>query len=237
MPSPSSSTSATSRTFTCLRVSTFGTGGVGTPGALNESCAPYVLSSIPGRFTVGPADSTILPAISDDSGFGGLDLPQAFTYFGTPMNRLGLSANGFVTLQSAALSSSSTSNDTTPSTSTPNGVLAVFWDDLVRGTGRHAMWREADRTIVSFENVAEYDFPRLTLAEMNLNFQVHLIDTGVIEFHYGTMTTSLPARANEVAGSSATAWLERQDGVIAVPFSVNQPRILPNSGVRFTPRP
>jgi|APLak6261679142_1056127.scaffolds.fasta_scaffold00023_56 hypothetical protein len=233
---------ATGATFACPRMVTFGpNGAIGTPGAANESCAPYVITQIPGGFIPAPAGSTILSSISGDDDYGNVTLPQAFTYFGAATTEMGLSTNGFITLGAGALSTSSATNATTPSSTTPNGTLAVFWDDLVRGTGKNAMWREADRTVVSWEGFYLYSFTYSASATNTVvNAQIHLLDTGVIEFHYGEISTTITAQSfnDQLSGNSATIWLERQDGNVAVPWAINQLNgIKPNSGLRFTPRP
>ncbi len=229
---------ATGQTFACPRTQTFGSAGsIGTPGAANESCAPYVITTIPGRFTPAPAGSEILGSLSSDDDYGTVTLPQPFTYFGTPTTNCQLSTNGFISLGAAALSSSTAFNDTTVSTSNPNGVVAIFWDDLVRGTtGKNAMWRESDRTIITWEGFYVYGNASTTA----VNVQVHLLDTGVLEFHYGDVSTTSATQSviDRTFGSSATVWLERQDGFIAVPWSIERLNgITPNSGLRFTPRP
>lgn len=228
---------ATGQTFACMRMTTFGpAGALGTPGAVNESCAPYVITSIPGGFTPAPAGSEILTSISSDDGNGDGTLPAPFTYFGTPYTAFSLSTNGFITL-GAPLTSSYLTNDTAVSTNQPNGVLAIFWDDLVRDTGKNAMWRQGDRTIISWEN---FRMIGTTSANTNINVQMHLLDNGIIEFHYGNLATTVTTQStiDRVFGNSATVWLERPDGVIAVPWKINQLNAFaPNSGLRFTPVP
>jgi hypothetical protein len=123
-----------------------------------------------------------------------------------------------------------TTNSTTPSTTLPNGTIAPFWDDLdlEDNSGTFNMWRATDRTIISWVNNAIWN-----VTATNISFQVHLIDNGVIEFHYGNMTGD----AARTSGSSATIWLESPDGTVVVPYSVNLANsIQPNTGIRFTPR-
>lgn len=229
--------SGTSTLCTRNRTVTFGSNGAfGTPGARNENCAPYEISVIPGNFQLSPTGSTIFTSLSSDDDYGASTLPVPFTYFGTAYTAFSLSTNGLMTLGSP-LTTSYSGNGTTIATTAPNGVLAVFWDDLERQAGRNAMWRMTDRTIVSWESYAIYN---TTSASTNINAQVHLLDTGVIEFHYGALATSLTDAAvlNSIAGGSATAWLENPSGTLAIPWSINTPgRIKPNSGLRFTPVP
>lgn len=230
---------ASGSTFTCARTATFGpNGALGTPGLKNESCAPYVMSSIAGAFRTAPAGTefTIGGTTTGDDAYVNTTLLAPFTYFGTAGTTVGISTNGFITL-SGTLSSSYLTNDSTPSTSTPNGVVAVFWDDLVRDTGKSAQWREADRTIISWEN---YRLVGQTAASSVINAQVHLLDNGTLEFHYGAISTTSTSQStiDRHFGNSATVWLERQDGAIAVPWSINTANgIAPNSGIRFTPVP
>ncbi len=111
--------------------------------------------------------------------------------------------------------------------------MAPFWDDLEIGpSGLLAVFRSQDRTIVSWENVRQAAFPG-TLFDV----QVHLIDTGAIEFHYGTMLGGSLWEQNLARGGSATVWLESPTGTFAVPWGVNAPVIAPRSGVRFVPAP
>ncbi len=228
---------ASGSTFACPRTATFGSAGaLGTPGVANEPCAPYAISSIPGNFVPAPPGSELTLTGSGDEGYGNLTLPVPFPYYATPTTSLGVSTNGFVNLGAAPLAAATFTNPTVPSTAAPNGTVAPFWDDLDRGAGKNALWRAADRTIISWEAVS---FFGQTATTSVLNFQVHLVDTGVIEFHYGDLSTTSTTSSviARHAGGEATTWLERQDGTIAVVRSVNQPTVLPRSGVRFTPIP
>ena len=232
---------ASGRTYACTRTETFGPlGSLGTPGTRNESCARYAITSIPGRFTPAPQGTEVLGDLDADDDFGDLTLPQPFTYFGTPTVDAKLCTNGFLTLGVATLPTATfnySSNDAAVATSNPNGVVAPFWDDLLRdSTGKNAMWRETDRTIISWEGYSHFDAQSST----RINMQVHLLDSGTIEFHYGDLSSSSLTQStiDLVTGSTATIWLEQQDGVAATVSSINRPNsVAPNSGIRFTPRP
>ena len=65
-----------------------------------------------------------------------------------------------------------------------------------------------------------------------------LFDTGVIEFHYGTMTSgNVTATGFRANGNTATIWLEQKSGAAALPIGINQPVIEPNTAYRFVPKP
>ena len=236
---PSSSVMvAAGSTFSCSRTATFGpAGALGTPGAANEKCAPYVLTSIAGGFLPAPTGSEILGTISPDDGHGTATLAVPFTYFGTPFTTFSLSTNGFITF-GGALTTTNDINDTVVARGEPDGVLAIFWDDLYRDTGaRNAMWRLTDRTIITWENWQLFNtFP----PGSTLNMQIHLLDNGAIEFHYGAIATNStdPNDIADMTGASATIWIERPDGAIAIPYAINRLNsVVPNSGLRFTPVP
>lgn len=215
---------------------TFGPhGAFGTPGQPNEPCAPYSIQRITGAYTpLGSAagDVELLATASDYSGFGDVTLPAPFTYFGQPYGSMSVSMTGFVTFGHALTRAFDATNDTLPEATAPNGVVAIFWDQIVRNTGGH-IWlrRGAGRTIVSWQ-----DFRIYATTGSQVNFQLHLLDTGVIEFHYGPFTAPTAAAELRVRGSSATVWLEPPEGGSAVSVGVNtEGTITQSSGIRFTP--
>lgn len=217
-----------SRAPLCTRgVRTFGPdGAIGTPGAENEACPPYVMSRIAGAYVelgTQTGDVELLSTVNSYRGFGDVQLPAPFTYFGQAFDTLSLSLSGFVTFGSPLLQAHEVMNDVRPDTTAPNGVVAPFWDRLIRNFSGH-VWlrRTTNRTIISWQ-----DFRAWGLSASNVNFQVHLFDSGVIEFHYGAMS---------ITGPSATVWLEAPSGGHAVSAGVNtEGTVASNSGIRFTP--
>lgn len=212
---------------------TFGNNGaIGTPGQPNEQCSPYRLDRIPGAFIdISAGGTDLLPSASDYTGIGNIPLPVPFTYYGQSFTSINLSMCGFFTFGTALTSAHDVTNDVLPNTTAPNGTVAIFWDQLVRNTNGHIyLRRDADRTIVSWQ-----DF-RIYATTSSFNFQVHLIDTGVIEFHYGTQTGSTAAAEIRMRGSSASVWLETPSGGSAVSAGVNtEGTVSMNSGIRFSP--
>ncbi len=231
----------------CAGTAAYGTNGqLGTPGAANTICTatlPYALSSIPGAFqsilATGTQVGSLSGSSSTDSATGTITLTRPVNLLGVTLTQLHVSSNGFVS--ALALSNSATANKSVPSASTtPVGVLAPYWDDLVgNSTNSKVMWQQFDPdntpasgdeyTIVSWENWKRYD----SSGTGSLDFQVKLYEaTGDVEFHYGTMTAS---NAGYASGSEATAWFEAPDGKSALAIVINQAGVIqPNSGYRFT---
>lgn len=216
---------------TCTRTMMFGgSGQTGTPGGANESCFDYALTAIPVEFE----DISGTPALTRtggtaDDGYINLTLPAPFTYFGAQKTAATMCTNGWVVLETT--SQTDYSNLSTPSaTADPKGLLAVFWDDLTTSgsTATMHMARVGNKTIFQWTEVST-----LSESASRLTFQVKLFDTGVVEYHYGTMSAPDADRAR---GSSATVWLEKSDGTVALPVSVNTTGLASDSAWRFTPR-
>lgn len=223
---------------TCTRTRTFGPNAAfGTPGAANEACSPYAVEQIPGGFVdISSTGTAILVGTDDYTAIGTYPLGMSFPYFGQNFTDFNISIVGFITFGPALTAAYNVTNDVTPSSSAPNGVVAAFWDRIVRNTGGKALiLRNPARTIISWQNFRIY-----ADSGSVMEFQLHLLPTGVIEVHYGALTTTATSQSNidRHSGSSATVWLERPDGLLAVPWSVNRlGGIQQNTGVRFTPAP
>lgn len=218
--------------FACPRALGFGPPTqIGTPGARNEECFPYVLTEIPVAFediTVG--NTGLVPGTSgwDDSGFDLLVPP--FPYFGQTFSTLRVVTNGWVSF--VPTTSTEYTNKTVPNTTAPFGTIAPFWEDL------------ADNVNVPTSNIYAARRPGVTIIEWyrveqlgdndDMTFEVKLFDNGVIEFHYATMLSG--SSSNWANGNGATRWIENPDGTQALAISVNQPTVRPDSAFRFTPR-
>lgn len=242
--SPAMLYAANVQALSCPGTAVYGTVGQrGTPGAANSKCFRYTLAALPngnfesliGTGTLISTDSSFDPGTPDtDEGLATLTLPQPVTFFGRTVTKLYVSTNGF--LSTEPLTDSYLTNDSTPSDD-PVASLAVFWDDLdidsLADAGIYMARKDPtpaagdEYTVISWEHYAQYG------TGQDLNFQVKLFDSGVIEYHYGTMSSGAPAQ-----GSSATVWLAEPTGKAALPVSVNSataPGIAANSGWRFSP--
>jgi len=235
---PDAAIDTSGNALTCTHTMTFGTlMQVGTPGAANETCFNYSVTSIPVSFFDISTTGTRVPHTSTDDNTKTVDLgSDPVTVFGMQASSLAICTNGWI--HPGSTTSTTYTNQTTPSTTSIIGTVAPFWDDLtISGGGVYYKRVAANEDpanpgahwIVQFQHVTHLG------AGDNLNFEVKFFDTGVIEYHYAAMSSG--SSSNYGTGSSATVWLERPDGSAALPININDGLIRPNTGYRFTPAP
>ncbi|MBL8949246.1 MAG: lamin tail domain-containing protein [Myxococcaceae bacterium] len=214
----------------------------GTPGVKNAAVA--AMQSIPVSYYDISGSGT--PMFT--SGNGGFDsnveefstASAPFPWAGTSVNTVTASTNGFVVLRSYT-ADVGTSNKSVPSTSQPTGgVLSIFWDDLDQNTvhpSSNAYYKRVapgeDAANPGGHWIVQWHHWERWLDSDDMNFQIKLFDTGVVEYHYATMTSG--SASNYANGNGATVWFENAAGNTALVIGVNQPVITPNMAVRFTP--
>lgn len=154
----------------------------------------------------------------------------SFPYYGTGRTAFKMSSNGFVTFNTAETSSGS-SNNTLPNTSTPNALVAPFWDDLdVDGMPNaqqdYLVDTANNRLIIQWTNVGRFSSATGSLGD--LTFQIHLYGDGTVEYHYGSLVDP---------GVSYTVGLENDGGTQGQLRIVNGSGVAVASGfgVRFSP--
>lgn len=87
----------------------------------DESGGPnYVWNDISGT-------GTLLTGLTDDSFVGPVNLGINFPFYANSYSQVYVSSNGFLSFGSG---NSSLSNQNIPSSTTPNDLIAWFWDDL-----------------------------------------------------------------------------------------------------------
>lgn len=128
------------------------------------------------------ATGTKLPSVSEvDNGLERLSLTQfEFPHYGRMYTEIWVSSNGYLSLKKEF---NDPSNEELPDPSFPDGLIAVFWDDLDTkesgNDGGTIFYQEyADRLIVQFEAVTQ-DSNAFTNT-----FQVVLHSDGTIEYFY-----------------------------------------------------
>ncbi len=213
----------------------------GTPGLRTAGCFPYRLEALPqGDFEPLFASGTKLNgtltnefAVTLSLGNGSLAAP--IRWGNRLYNTAYVGDNGFIVLrdlpsQSAFACTSSTScfvtNKTAVTSVEPARTIAPFWESLsgatpLAHTGIYTARRDPngapgtgdEYTIISWEG-----WRNSTTTSYDLNFQVKLFDNGNIEYHYGNMSGP---NQTLTRGTSATIWLEAEDGRSALVHNIN----------------
>ncbi len=97
-------------------------------------------------------------SLSDDSYSSSLPIGFTFEFYGVAKTNFYISSNGFISFDSG---SSDLSNDCPLGTSTPNNLIALYWDDMNPGNGgivRYETFGAAPNRylVVEFNNVPHY---------------------------------------------------------------------------------
>jgi hypothetical protein len=208
---------------------------LGSPGTL-KSCFGYAMQSIPVSFFDISAGGTTLFPSSTDEVVAAVTFSPPISYFGVNRASGTVSSNGWLVFKSTT--SSAGSNRTKPDTAATNaGTVAPFWDDLAARAGGGTYVRRiaagADPSNPIAHWIVQWTHFTFWTTTDDLNFQVKFFDNGVIEYHYATMTSG--SSSNYASGNGATVWLENTAGNTALVSSINQPKVVPNSALRFTP--
>ncbi len=147
----------------------------------------------------------------DDGWTDPIPMGMTFNFYGVDYTDIVISTNGWVSF--LAQTSSYLSNVAIPSTATPNGIIAVEWDDLDGGTVGHCYYyydSANDQFIVSWVNWPYY--PDATGPAHDL--QVILKSNGYIIAQYGNNAGAWQ--------TDITAGIENANGTIGTQVYYNQ---------------
>ncbi|MDP1828595.1 MAG: putative Ig domain-containing protein [Archangium sp.] len=156
---------------------------------------PIITTSQPYQSLTG---ATVLGySLGQDEGALPITLPFSFPYFGTNYTQVFPSINGFVTFGTGCTSGSSCySNQSFPSTSTPNAVIAGVWDDYEIGPTSQVRYvtGASEVTIEWFQIIPYFSSgPEVT-------FSIKLTAGGGIFIHHGPMLSTSASDFNFVTG-------------------------------------
>ena len=186
---------------------------------VNYTCqdAPFSWVDVTGVAPLAGADG--------DDAFSTLNIGFPITFFGQTYSTAYISSNGFLALGSSS-GATAPLNAAIPNTAAPNGLIAPFWDDLYPGASGsvHAAVSGAapNRTLyVEWFNVQHFVFPSPSGGAVT--FEAIVKENGDVRFQY--LDTSFEPAGNPAwnQGGSATAGVERADGVAGRQLSFNQP--------------
>lgn len=155
--------------------------------------------------------------LTDDSSAGPFSLPWPFPFYGTPQTQVWVGSNGLLTFGAG---SSSYANQALPDAADPDGLVALFWDDLNPASGGTVyVGSSGGRWVCQFHNVREYG------GAGTLRAQVVLEADGTILLHYDALAGGL-----DLAGE--TIGIENADGSIGLTASLDgSPAAYPAAGL------
>lgn len=157
-----------------------------------------VTTGIPNGFVDIAATGTAGP--TGDSGFSSsaITFPSGFTFqlYGTAKTGFKISTDGYITFNTA-LTSTTLTNTTLPSSGNPNDLIAALWDDLVVpttapvGQTDHQLYDPGtpgdptdDRYIIQWTDAYFYN-----TTTARATFQIQLFQNGNIEIYHNLLTT------------------------------------------------
>ena len=177
---------------------------------------------------------TTLGTNQDDDIFASRTLPtelSGFQLFGQPLPaQHRVSANGWISWDTAAVPSFGFLNTFLPQAGTPNGLIAPFWQDLYMLT----LCRKDDLlagTVTYQWTGRVYEAP----AAQAVQFQAILHANGVIDFVYGPQHMSSGAY-HDSDGNGATIGVEGATGSIAHLVSYDTAEVGPSTSRTLTPQ-
>lgn len=161
-----------------------------------QAYAPYTVRTTPAAFQelpiAGGSPVTTLSLSSNDDGWANSGLPFPVRFFDTMYSELAIGSNGYATFgpisdagnYSAANYASSLSNQALPSTSNPNQLIAIWWDDQYANSIKTQVLGAApQRTFI-----VQWDCFRYYSSSANWKAQLWLREgSSTIEVRYGTI--------------------------------------------------
>jgi len=194
------------------------TGGPDAYGYGFDDAVPYSWIPAAGVVVADNAENCQNPPGSPDFGFG------SFSYYGTSYTDLLVCPNGFVKF-TGATTSGLNANSQLPYTSIPNSdIVALSASGLnptLPGSGKIYFDEQAAASVVT------WDLVNITAA-LQVQFQIVLRDTGVIDVQYNSVT---PAYANVPSGIESPLG---DMGLMYTTYSL-PPRIANGTAVRYMP--
>ncbi|NDY56753.1 hypothetical protein G3N56_08345 [Desulfovibrio sulfodismutans] len=233
-------------------------GGIWTPVSVAESASLTVKASKTGYYTVtqgisgiviGPSpyvmssriyswvdDSSATTLFTNAQGYSSqVNLGFAFPFYGQTYTSMHVYSSGAISFTS---SGGNGYNTVIPSATSPNALVAVYWDDLAEETalGSRVSWQRIgtspnSRVVVTWRNVRHH-YESVTTAPAT--FQVILSErTGEITMQYANVTFSSSSFSK---GASATVGIENADGSDGVQYSALTPSLSAGQAILFSPK-
>jgi cysteine-rich repeat protein len=195
----------------------------------------YALATVAGACVDASAGTVVSDATGDDDASAINALPFTLSFFGDAMTHWSVNTNGLMQLYTSATGTASNqwANRAIPSTETPNGLIAAFWDDL-EDTSTSSIRTLTTGTTGSQVFVVEWNNVLVrAVSSSTVRFQAHLHEgTNVIELHYCAASGTDAA----LTGSGATVGIESASGLTGLNVSSNAAGATAvGTAYRFTP--
>lgn len=190
----------------------------------------FTLSGPPYSITTGTtvyADACVggtqqtLTGSTDEGRTSPINLPAGFQFFTQPETQVVASTNGWLSVDTS-VTSADFSNDPMPNSSTPNGLIAPYWNDLTNIT---ICTKTVGNTLIVQWNGVTY--PSSTGVAVQFQAILDATDNS-IEYVYG------PGHVAD--GISTTIGVEDQTGTYAVQVEYDTAgSVTPNTSTKLTP--
>ena len=158
--------------------------------------------------------------LTDDYISSSIPLGFAFNFYGTDFTSVKICSNGFLSFTTTA---SNNLNDPIPTSSEPNNLISLLWDDLdPTAAGKVFYYSDAinKRFIVEYSGLPHYNTTSYNYA------QVILYESGRILFQYKTVGASTI--------NTASVGIENSNGSIGLQVVANLPYLKDNLAIQFT---
>jgi hypothetical protein len=155
------------------------------------------------------SSSGALLDLSGSNSFVNCDLPFGFPFYGEIMTQVKVTSNGYLTFGSDG---ADRTNDPIPNAVLPNNAIYPFWDNLTADNGQVYWWEDT----ASQKVIVQYTNWTTSTGAGNYTFQVHLHQSGDVQFFYHQMDGMV---------GSASIGIEDQDGATGLQIAYNEPYI------------
>ena len=189
----------------------------------------YILKAQPPETTY--LGTVVYEGYYDDRSWGPLNIGFNFTFYGNTYNRFYVTSNGLVMFGSG---SNDYTEDPIPSTSTPNNLIAAFWDDIVINPSGKIIYTTIGaspnrKCIIQFTNMGFY-----ASTVLMGTFSVILYEgSNNIRIQYRSIIDNTSERSH---GSSASIGIENSNGTSGIRYAYhNSSAISSEQAILFTP--
>ncbi|MFJ7962943.1 S8 family serine peptidase [Streptomyces sp. NPDC096324] len=176
-----------------------------------------------------PTGDTKLAIASPTAGSAPLDLPFPVALYGKTYRSATVTIKGVLALGTSSITSA---NIGLPSTSTPNGALYPFWDNLQIDTtsGNSGVYWATRGTAPHRTVVVEWrDLQFISAPAQRISFSAVIGEDGTVSYHYKDIDGG-----SYENGSSATIGVEDHTGTDALQYSYNEPVVANGMSVSFS---